>query len=102
MAWLRKKRNRFYIVERKYVVDADICEACEIVTRRKVEGRSNVAVIYGFHSLRHTHVTLAREHGASLDDLAKTVGHGAVAMTSHYDQAGKAAAKRVAEVLPKL
>jgi integrase len=53
----------------------------------------------GFHSLRHTFVSLHAEHGTPQSVVQAIVGHGSPAMTSHYTHIGEATARRVADVL---
>jgi integrase len=92
-------RSRFLMEEFE-----GICGKAEIkTTREKNEGekRVNAVKMIGFHSLRHSHVTMALEGGASLTDVQNTVGHGSPAMTEHYNHS-LAAGKRVAQKLPGL
>lgn len=53
----------------------------------------------GFHSLRHTFVSLHAEHGTPQSVVQAIVGHGSPAMTSHYTHIGEVTARRVAGVL---
>lgn len=53
----------------------------------------------GFHSLRHTFVSLHAEHGTPQAVVQAIVGHGSPAMTSHYTHIGEVTARRVAGVL---
>lgn len=48
---------------------------------------------YGFHSLRHTFVTLLRESGLPREDVTDLVGHGNTRMTARYDHSRRAAEK---------
>lgn len=67
----------------------------------KGENRKKRVARYGFHSLRHTYVSLARQQGAPIDDIQYAVGHGSPMMTRHYDQSRDAAA-RTGELMPAL
>ncbi len=81
-----------------------IKQALGLATRRPVaegEQRTQAVVEYGFHSLRHTYISLARQVGAPIDDIQYTVGHGSPAMTEHYDQSLEAA-RRTGELMPAL
>jgi integrase len=53
----------------------------------------------GFHSLRHTFVSLHAERGTPQAVVQSIVGHGSPAMTAHYTHIGEATARRVAGVL---
>lgn len=68
-----------------------IFRKCGIETSRIVNGK--LKLICGFHSLRHTFVSMAINAGMSPLLVQKIVGHSAVNMTEHYfhDNAEKAA-----------
>ena len=53
----------------------------------------------GFHSLRHTYVSLHAERGTPAAIIQGNVGHGSPAMTEHYTHISDAAAVEVAKVL---
>lgn len=82
----------------------EICEQSGIQTSRKSlpgESRQGNITLVGFHSLRHTYITLAKDAGADIADIQKAVGHGSPKMTNQYNQSLEYA-KRIAEKLPKL
>jgi integrase len=54
----------------------------------------------GFHSLRHTFVSLQAERGTPLAVVQAIVGHGNPAMTKHYTHIGEEAAKAAALAMP--
>jgi hypothetical protein len=54
----------------------------------------------GFHSLRHTFVSLCRESNAPLAVVESIVGHSNPAMTRHYTHVGELAAGRAVAALP--
>jgi len=54
----------------------------------------------GFHSLRHTFVSLCRESNAPLSVVESIVGHSNPAMTRHYTHVGELAASRAVAALP--
>lgn len=56
----------------------------------------------GFHSLRHTFVSLCRAAGAPLSVVEAIVGHSSPAMTQHYTHTGEAAARLAIGSLPGL
>ena len=63
-------------------------------------GRAQVDV--GFHSLRHTYVSMCANAGVPLAVVQSIVGHTSPAMTAHYYHADAAALRRAAEALPAL
>jgi integrase len=56
----------------------------------------------GFHSLRHTFVSLCREAGAPLSVVEAIVGHSNPAMTRHYSHTSDAEATRAVAALPDI
>ncbi|VGO22716.1 tyrosine-type recombinase/integrase [Pontiella sulfatireligans] len=54
----------------------------------------------GFHSLRHTYVSIQAESGTPQAVVQAIVGHGNPAMTAHYTHIGEAAAKQAALAMP--
>jgi integrase len=54
----------------------------------------------GFHSLRHTFVSLCRESNAPLAVVESIVGHSNPAMTRHYTHVGELAAGQAVAALP--
>lgn len=56
----------------------------------------------GFHSLRHTFVSLCRESNAPLSVVESIVGHSNPAMTRHYTHVGELAAGRAVAALPSV
>ena len=65
------------------------------------ERRRRAVKVYGFHSLRHTFVTLALEAGVEIGAVQQAAGHGSVAMTDHYSHS-QVAGRQVTELLPSL
>src|SRR5262249_28315109 len=64
-------------------------------------GTNKRAVIeVGFHSLRHTFVSLCRESNAPLAVVESIVGHSNPSMTRHYTHVGEAAAGQAVAALP--
>jgi integrase len=56
----------------------------------------------GFHSLRHTFVSLCRESNAPLAVVESIVGHSNPSMTRHYTHVGELAAGRAVALLPSV
>jgi len=75
---------------------------CEIQTIKEGTGPGTgkrAVVEVGFHSLRHTFVSLHSERGTPQAVVQSIVGHGSPAMTAHYTHIGEDTALRVAGVL---
>lgn len=54
----------------------------------------------GFHSLRHTYVSIQAERGTPQAVVQAIVGHGNPAMTAHYTHIGEQAARQAALAMP--
>jgi len=79
--------------------------ACGIQTLKRGTdpGTGKRAVVeVGFHSLRHTFVSLCREANAPLAVVEAIVGHANPAMTRHYTHVGQAAAGATVAALPDI
>ncbi|MBU4460662.1 MAG: site-specific integrase, partial [Verrucomicrobia bacterium] len=61
-----------------------IFEASGIQTNEKMKGRKRAVVRVGFHSLRHSFVSLCAAAGVPQHVVQTLVGHGSPAMTEHY------------------
>ena len=71
--------------------------------KRAEPGTTKRAVVeVGFHSLRHTFVSLCRESNAPLAVVESIVGHSNPAMTRHYTHVGELAAGRAVAALPSV
>ncbi len=66
---------------------------------KKIDTGKRAVVEVGFHSLRHTYVSLHAERGTPAAIIQGNVGHGSPAMTAHYTHISDAAAVEVAQVL---
>lgn len=65
------------------------------------EGTGKRAVVeVGFHSLRHTYVSLHAQRGTPAAVVQANVGHSNPAMTAHYTHINEQTARQVAGVLP--
>jgi integrase len=64
--------------------------------------KKRAVIEVGFHSLRHTFVSLCRESNAPLAVVESIVGHSNPAMTRHYTHVGELAAGRAVAALPWL
>jgi len=72
------------------------------VHKANVTGRKQPVVEVGFHSLRHTFVSLCRDSNAPLAVVESIVGHSNPAMTRHYTHVGELAAGRAVAALPSI
>jgi len=70
-----------------------------IETRTETKGR-RARVDVGYHSLRHTFVSLCAAGGVSQSVVQSLVGHGSPAMTAHYTHIGIKTAQNAVAVLP--
>jgi len=74
---------------------------CGLATTREGNGVRN-AVDVGFHSLRHSAVTLLREAGVPLSVTMGIVGHTSTATHDLYTQHGESALKSAVAALPSV
>lgn len=70
--------------------------------KRQAHTGKRAVVEVGFHSLRHTFVSLCREANAPLAVVESIVGHSNPAMTRHYTHIGEAAAGAAVAALPSV
>jgi len=79
-------------------------KACGITLHRPGTGKDGKRAVIevGFHSLRHTFVSLCRESNAPLSVVESIVGHSSPAMTRHYTHVGELAAGRAVALLPSV
>jgi integrase len=77
-------------------------KACGITLHRPGTGTDGKRAVIevGFHSLRHTFVSLCRESNAPLAVVESIVGHSNPAMTRYYTHVGELAAGRAVAALP--
>jgi integrase len=75
---------------------------CGITTNGTKEGRSLASVDVGFHSLRHTYVSMCANAGVPLSVVQAIVGHGNPAMTEHYVHVSQNALQSVLHALPAI
>lgn len=79
-----------------------VFEAAGFKTRAEVDGYSNCVAKVGFHSLRHTFVSLMGNAGAPLALVQSIVGHSNPMMTAHYFHARTDALANAVGNLPAL
>lgn len=78
-----------------------VFEMCGIATQTRTgNGRAKVDV--GFHSLRHTFVSMSANAGAPLAVVQRLVGHSSPSMTMHYYHGTTDAARAAVNALPDL
>lgn len=80
----------------------DIFHKCGIETTVEVLDGKRKRTLVGFHSLRHTYVSLVLNRGGSMSVVQKTVGHTTAAMTGHYLHLDETALKATAALLPDI
>ncbi|MFZ4397534.1 MAG: tyrosine-type recombinase/integrase, partial [Kiritimatiellia bacterium] len=110
-----KKRTGYVLAElaaRYRHEDADVAKeiqrhliACGIQVHKDETGKgtSKRAVVeVGFHSLRHSFVSLCRQSNAPLAVVEAIVGHSNPAMTRHYTHVGEVAAGATVALLPAI
>jgi integrase len=73
-------------------------EGREVPVPKKSAARARVDC--GYHSLRHTFVSLCAAGGVSQSVVQALVGHGSPSMTAHYTHIGIETAKRAVAALP--
>ena len=79
-----------------------VFEDAGIVTRSAKENGARDRVEVGFHSLRHTFVSLASNAGVPLAVVQSIVGHTNPAMTLHYFHSSDTALKSAVAALPDI
>jgi integrase len=79
-------------------------KACGITLHKPGTGKDGKRAVIevGFHSLRHTFVSMCRESNAPLAVVESIVGHSNPAMTRHYTHVGELAAGRAIALLPSV
>ena len=78
----------------------EVFEACEIETKRKVDGRKLQAVEVGFHSLRYSCASEMMKQGISVSIVQKLLGHATPQMTQKYFKLDPATARNAVNSLP--
>jgi integrase len=91
-----KNTRGTYLVKRI----SEVFKACKIETQCKVEGYSRLGVDVGFHSLRHSFVSLSANAGSSLAAVQAVVGHSNPSMTRHYLHADQTLVQNAVYALP--
>jgi integrase len=75
-------------------------QSCGITTTVKVAGSTRGRPECGFHSLRHSFVSLCAASGVPQSVVQALVGHGSPSMTMHYTHVGTEAAQNAVSLLP--
>ena len=75
---------------------------CGIETTRERENGVRRVVEVGFHSLRHSFVSMCRASGVALSVVESLVGHHSVDMTRHYSHTSELAAQNAVATLPSI
>lgn len=77
-----------------------VFEAAGIRTKVDAEGLARKATDFGFHSLRHTFVSMAARAGIRQAVVQSIVGHTNTAMTMHYTHTNETDAKEAMAAFP--
>ena len=80
----------------------NIFESCGIQTLVKDPGKKRYSTEVGFHSLRHTFVSLAANAGAPFALVQSIVGHSTAEMTRHYFHENDDALKTTVDTIPNV
>ena len=72
----------------------------KLTVSMSVPNRKRAATVVGFHSLRHSFVTMAAEAGVDEPTLMNMVGHGSPAMTRIYNHISTERKRKAVESLP--
>jgi len=92
---------RMYLDRKEYLsrrIQAHFVK-CGIDTQGEGAGK-RASCIAGFHSLRHSFVSMHAQAGTSQAIMQKLVGHGNAAMTQHYTTIDETTARTAAAALP--
>ena len=79
-----------------------IFRGCGIETSHKADGDTRATVDVGFHSLRHTFVSLCANEGVPLAIVQAMVGHSNPSMTEHYLHPSDKALDEAIAALPSI
>jgi len=74
---------------------------CGIETQLKEEGKRAKALA-GFHSFRHTFVTMTTEGGGTLANIRSMTGHSSDEMTLRYFHENEGGLRKTVGVIPKV
>lgn len=81
---------------------AKLFESVDIETHATLDGVKRKRPDCGFHSLRHTFVSLCAASGVPQSVVQSLVGHDSPSMTKHYTHIGLATAQNAIKTLPSL
>jgi integrase len=81
---------------------AKLFESVKIETHATIDGTKRKRPDCGFHSLRHTFVSLCAASGVSQSVVQSLVGHDSPSMTKHYTHIGLTTAQNAIKTLPSL
>lgn len=102
--YLLPKTAETYQRDRSTITDRirRVFEVAGFKTREEVDGYANAVAKIGFHSLRHSFVSLMGNAGAPLALVQSIVGHSNERMTQHYFHAQTAALANAVGQLPSI
>jgi integrase len=94
-----------YLAGRRYTITNQIqahFAVCGIETKKKREQGLRAAVDVGFHSLRHSFVSMCAMNNVPLPVVQSMVGHASALMTGHYAHSNRAAEQAAIALLPAM
>ena len=77
-----------------------LLHAAGLDTSEKMDGYKHRVAKYGFHSWRHSFVSMCGEQGIPLSVVQELVGHLSPEMTQHYFHLGDETARKAIAMLP--
>ncbi len=79
-----------------------VFKVCGFKTSIQVDDRKKKTNLIGFHSLRHSFVTICAKQGVALAVVQAIVGHTSPAMTRNYTHVGNEAMKQAITAIPAI
>lgn len=79
-----------------------VFRSCGIETSIKEKKGQRAKVIVGFHSLRHTFVSLTANAGASIGNVRSITGHATTDMALHYFHENEDGLKKTVAMIPAI
>lgn len=92
--------SRPEILSRKIQAHLELCGIETVKPGTGGDTGARAVCVYGFHSLRHTYITLAAQSGTPQAILMKMAGHGSPIISQLYTHLDEGTARRTAAALP--
>ena len=105
---LGAKRDGFVLASLHSLDKRSVCKRfSEVLRRAGIKALSDAEnpsgrrrTVYGFHSLRHTFVSMQLNRGVPVSVVQSMVGHSSVHMTMHYSHSSREAQRSAVEAIP--